>query len=97
MRSDSSLDDEQVIAKGGVACPFPWRLHEMLEAATREGMEDIVSWQPHGRSFTVYKPKEFVGKILQRYVCLLLLLMSDSKRKERKSRTPLWFGFEGVT
>ena len=60
--------DDTAIAKGGVACPFPWRLHEMLEAVEREGLEHIVSWQPHGRAFMVKKPKEFVDKILARLV-----------------------------
>ena len=33
----SAASYDKSIAKGGVACPFPWRLHEMLEAAEREG------------------------------------------------------------
>jgi HSF-type DNA-binding len=56
------------IAKGGVARPFPWRLHDMLDAAIEEGLTDVVAWQPHGRAFTVYKPKEFVDHIMTRYV-----------------------------
>ena len=56
------------IAKGGVSCPFPWRLHECLDAVEKEGLEHIVSWQPHGRSFTVYQPKKFVELVMPRYV-----------------------------
>lgn len=58
--------DDIPIAKGGVTVPFPWKLHDMLDAVEKEGLEHIVSWQPHGRSFTVYKPREFVDKVLKR-------------------------------
>lgn len=58
--------DEQAIAKGGVAIPFPWRLHEMLKATAEEGLQDIVSWAPHGRAFTVHKRKEFEDLVLKR-------------------------------
>jgi hypothetical protein len=60
--------NEEAIAKGGVAVPFPWKVHKMLDAVVEEGLEDVVSWQPHGRSFTVHKPKVFVEKIMSRYV-----------------------------
>ena len=58
---------EEGIAKGGVAVPFPWRLHEMLKVTNDEGLQDIVSWAPHGRAFIVQKPKEVASKILTRY------------------------------
>ena len=48
-------------ARGGVTTPFPLKLHDMLVATAAEGMDDIVSWQPHGRCFVVHKPKEFVS------------------------------------
>jgi hypothetical protein len=66
--SAESSADEEAIAKGGVAVPFPWKVHKMLDAVAEEGLEDVVSWQPHGRSFTVHKPKVFVEKIMSRYV-----------------------------
>ena len=59
------------IAKGGVACPFPWKLHEMLEAVAGESLENVVCWQPHGRAFVVKDPKQFVEKVLHRYVDML--------------------------
>ena len=62
----SAASYDKSIAKGGVACPFPWRLHEMLEAAEREGLTHLVSWQSHGRSFTVHEPKEFAEQIMCR-------------------------------
>lgn len=58
---DSRADyQEEHPARGGVTTPFPIKLHEMLEAVTAHGIEDIVSWQAHGRCFLVHKPKEFV-------------------------------------
>jgi len=39
----------------------------MLDDVTKDDKEHIVSWQPHGRSFTVHKPKEFVEKIMPTY------------------------------
>lgn len=52
--------------RGGVAVPFPDKLHYMLSKMDEEETADIVSWQPHGRCFTVHKPKEFVSEIMPR-------------------------------
>lgn len=57
----------QVRPRGGVLEPFPFKLHRMLESVEAEGMASIVSWQPHGRSFHVHKPKQFVEKIMPEY------------------------------
>lgn len=43
---------------------FPVKLHYMLEEVERDGYDDIIAWQPHGRCFLVHKPKEFVEKLL---------------------------------
>lgn len=51
-------------ARGGVVAPFPERLYSMLSGAEANGFEDIVSWQPHGRSFIVHKPREFVNEVM---------------------------------
>lgn len=51
-------------SKGGIAFPFPSVLHGMLERADLEGFTDIVSWQPHGRAFTVHNPGRFVKEIM---------------------------------
>ena len=56
------------IAKGGVAIPFPWRLHQLLKAAAEAGLESVVSWAEHGRAFTVNNPKAFEEGIMKRYV-----------------------------
>jgi hypothetical protein len=39
----------------------------MLEDAEREGNQDIVSWQSHGRCFRIHNEPEFVEKIMPRY------------------------------
>lgn len=72
--SDDPCDEEDVdthvvvtpIAKGGVACPFPWRLHEMLEYVHKSELEHIVSWENKGKAFTVHDSKAFVTHILPR-------------------------------
>lgn len=52
--------------RGGVAVPFPARLFNMLESAAMEGLDEIVSWQPHGRSFLVHDKASFVKVMLPR-------------------------------
>jgi hypothetical protein len=46
---------------GGVAQPFPEKLHAMLNA---EDDASVVSWLPHGRAFLVRKPAEFTDIIM---------------------------------
>lgn len=53
--------------RGGVAVPFPEKLHFMLSRMDQEGTSKIVAWQPHGRCFIVQKPKEFVEEIMPRF------------------------------
>lgn len=53
--------------KGGVAVPFPLKLHELLEKVEEEGHQKIVSWQPHGRAFVVREPKKFVADLMPRF------------------------------
>lgn len=45
---------------------FPWQLHDCLIWAEKEGMEHVISWQTHGRSFFVHKPDKFVHTIMPR-------------------------------
>ncbi len=54
-------------SRGGVSTPFPLKLHEMLDKAMAEGYGDIVSWQPHGRCFVVYKPQDFQEIVLPKF------------------------------
>ena len=44
--------------------PFPQQLYEMLESASKESFEDVVSWEPRGRSFVVRKPQKFATDVL---------------------------------
>jgi hypothetical protein len=53
--------------KGGVAIPFPLKLHDLLEKVDEEGHQHIVSWQPHGRAFVVREPKIFVMDLMPRF------------------------------
>ncbi len=61
------------IAKGGVATPFPYRLHIMLDTMDTEAAKgntrgkSIVGWQPHGRAFKVHDVKQFVDTIMPHF------------------------------
>ena len=67
--ADPSIDPSLVKhkAKGGVIVPFPVKLHDMLQQIENDGLAHVVSWQPHGRCFTVHKPKEFVNHVMPHY------------------------------
>jgi len=43
---------------------FPVKLHFMLSELAADGLDHIVSWQPHGRCFVVHKHHEFVKFVL---------------------------------
>lgn len=53
--------------RGGVAVPFPMKLHDLLENADKNGLINIVSWSPHGRCFAVHKSREFVASVMPRW------------------------------
>eukprot|EP00816_Leptocylindrus_hargravesii_P005945 CAMPEP_0196813170 /NCGR_PEP_ID=MMETSP1362-20130617/34305_1 /TAXON_ID=163516 /ORGANISM="Leptocylindrus danicus, Strain CCMP1856" /LENGTH=135 /DNA_ID=CAMNT_0042189237 /DNA_START=1 /DNA_END=404 /DNA_ORIENTATION=- len=42
---------------------FPVKLHEILSDHT---IADIISWQPHGRSWRVHKPLDFEKHVIHR-------------------------------
>lgn len=50
--------------RGGVQVPFPKKLYALLED---DLFKDVISWQPHGRSFLVRKPTEFVKNVMPKY------------------------------
>lgn len=58
--------------QGGVASSelFPIKLHKMLETVEAEGKTDVVSFRPHGRAFTIHKPRRFTAEIMPRYAML---------------------------
>ena len=43
---------------------FPVTLHFMLNELKSDGLDHIISWQPHGRCFVVHKQTQFVENIL---------------------------------
>jgi HSF-type DNA-binding len=45
---------------------FPEKLHFMLRQSEKEGLQHIVCWQPHGRSFMVRDKKSFVATVVPR-------------------------------
>lgn len=46
---------------------FPQKLHRMLCDLERQGRDDIASFTPHGRSFAIHKPTEFVKEVMDKY------------------------------
>jgi HSF-type DNA-binding len=47
---------------------FPEQLHHVLGEMAKEGMDNIASWQPHGRCFKIHNPQAFIQTVLGRYV-----------------------------
>lgn len=68
--------------------PFPWKLHEMLDAAAEEGVESIVSWLPNNRSFKVFDTKLFTETIMKRY-------FKQTKYKSFQRQLNIW-GFRRI-
>lgn len=52
---------------GGIPPQFPKLLHAMLCRADDDGFSHIVSWRPHGKSFTVYDREKFVKDVMPQY------------------------------
>ena len=50
--------------RGGVKILFTTKLHTLLEENLDE---DIISWQPHGRSFLVHRPTDFLNDVMPKY------------------------------
>jgi hypothetical protein len=46
---------------------FPWKLHNVLEDAERNGFTNIVSWTMGGRAFKVHNQRDFENTIMKRY------------------------------
>jgi len=43
---------------------FPVILHYVLSELEKDGLDHIISWQPHGRSFIVHDPKALEMNVL---------------------------------
>jgi len=52
--------------KNAESVSFPRKLYNMLNRVERDGVADIISWQPHGRCFVVHRYPEFKS-LLPRY------------------------------
>lgn len=52
---------------GGRSKTFPCKLYELLEKSDKLGYSHIISWQPGGKSFRVWKPKQLETSILPRH------------------------------
>jgi len=61
-------DSEHFVRKktGGVTMPFPEKLMHMLDKESLLN-PDVISWQSHGRAFTVRKPKDFTSRVMGGY------------------------------
>ncbi len=57
---DMSLHSNQNI-------PFPWKLHEMLDACEKAGWGHIVSWLPDNASFRVHNPTFFMENVIKNF------------------------------
>jgi hypothetical protein len=64
---DPEEDTDQRHLRGGVAEPFPEKLHRMLLESEASGKGDIVSFYSHGRGFGIHDPDKFVEEILPEY------------------------------
>ena len=47
--------------------PFPWKLHEMLDACEKAGWGHIVSWLPDNASFRVHNPTFFMENVIKNF------------------------------
>ncbi|EED89258.1 hypothetical protein THAPSDRAFT_9375 [Thalassiosira pseudonana CCMP1335] len=56
-----------VVASHDKQITFPMKLHFLLNRAEDDGFDDIISWLPHGRSFVVKQPIDFIKTILPQY------------------------------
>lgn len=66
---DESSGSVRVVSGSGFryVVPFPWRLHQMLEAIDQVGDSSIVSWLPDGQHFQVHNPQLFVQKVIPKF------------------------------
>lgn len=55
-----SLSNRNTV-RGGVINPFPTKLHSIL---SQDEISHIISWQPHGRSFLLHQPEDFLKTVM---------------------------------
>lgn len=87
--SEGNNNSNNKARSGGHSLQFPWKLHEMLDLAERNGREDVISWLGGGKGFRVHKKEEFCSTIMPSY-------FSSTKYKTFQRSLNLW-GFESVS
>jgi hypothetical protein len=68
---------------------FPWKVHEMLETAEKNGDDHVVSWLPDGRSFRVHERDLFVDGMMK-------VFFNQTKYKSFQRQLNLW-GFVRIS
>ena len=64
---DASCHDISAASAMTTGCSgssFPSKLHRMLSDVEENGLEKVVSWASHGRSFKVHDKKTFLTEIM---------------------------------
>jgi hypothetical protein len=60
-------NDEDEKIKANNPETFPLKLFRMIEEAERDGMEDVVSFLPHGKAFSIHKPRQFISDFMPKF------------------------------
>jgi hypothetical protein len=68
--------------------PFPWKLHEMLDACEKEGVGHIVSWLPDNASFRVHNTVLFMENVIRNF-------FKQTKYKSFQRQLNIW-GFQRI-
>ena len=66
--SQEEEDPGVYLARRGTEPTFPERLHFALESAEKDGHDEAISWQPHGRAFIVHDADKLTENVLKLYV-----------------------------
>ena len=64
--TDSELSLPSILIRNSNKSCFASKLHYMLSELEKEGCDDIIGWQSHGRSFTIRDRKRFVESIISK-------------------------------
>jgi hypothetical protein len=62
--TNSDRDEDKFVNH---SVPFPWKLHEMLEAADTDAFLNVVSWLPDRQSFKVHQVEAFVQDVMPKF------------------------------
>ena len=87
--SDLAVKSRLKGPRGGSTVPFPVKLHQMLTWTEQQGLESVVGWQQHGRSFLV--------RIKQRFVRDIMPLFFQQSKMSSFQRQLNLYGFNRMT